>query len=276
MTLEDILEIDTCPFDETVLEAYIMGDYIPSTLLQIDLCNLIIRYLNLFWEKYQPDLIRTYTPNRIVGVHDEGQDECFAWGYEAMDIMHTTILVNGWKCINLHYESGDIECYDGSGGNRDEESGQFHTAYMEFLDKIEAEGFARKLLENEEELMKDAVSYTESAVLGILWNEKLSSYNELKKQNTDMIQEACKEEDFHISRLEQDIWMPFWLCFAGEKRECDGEEYGTFLLGNDGYNDYYYDRFDPNWVCRTFVMDQLLDIALKKLEDYIAAKKQAV
>ncbi len=43
----------------------------------------------------------------------------------------------------------------------------------------------------------------------------------------------------------------------------------------DGCKYYGFDNFDPNWLCKTFVMDQLLDLALKKLEDYIATKKLA-
>ena len=78
--------------------------------------------------------------------------------------------------------------------------------------------------------MNEAVRYTDYFNLGILLNEKLITYNALKKQDADLIQTVCKEEDLHISRLEHDIWMPFWVCFAEEKKECDGEEYGVFCL----------------------------------------------
>lgn len=71
MTLEDILKIDTCPFDDTVLDEYITGNYHASSPLRANLCNLILRYLNLFWEKYQPELVRTYDPTRLVGADDE-------------------------------------------------------------------------------------------------------------------------------------------------------------------------------------------------------------
>lgn len=273
MNLEDILAIDTSPFDETVLDECIAGEYNISSLLRIDLCNLILRYLKLFWEKYQSDLIRTHAPHRLVGAYDTEQEDYFLWDEEAADIMHTAVNLNGWKCICLCYDSGDIEIPGNSVNDEDAETEQFHKAYMKFLDACHVEGFARKFFENEENLMKDAICYTDSAYLGILLNEKLMKYNTLKKQHADMIQEVCKEEDLHISRLEHNIWMPFWVCFAEEKKECDGEEYGVFLLGSDGYNYYGFDRFDPNWVCKTFVMDQLLDIAIKKLEVYIAAKK---
>ncbi len=273
MNLEDILAIDTSPFDETVLDECIAGEYNISSLLRIDLCNLILRYLNLFWEKYQSDLIRTHAPHRLVGAYDTEQEDYFLWDEEAADIMHTAVNLNGWKCICLCYDSGDIEIPGNLGNDEDAETEQFHKAYMEFLDACHVEGFARKFFENEEKLMKEAVCYTDSANLGILLNEKLMKYNTLKKQHADVIREVCKEEDFHISRLEHNIWMPFWVCFAEEKKECDGEEYGVFLLGSDGCNYYGFDRFDPNWVCKTFVMDQLLDIAIKKLEVYIAAKK---
>lgn len=188
--------------------------------------------------------------------------------------MHTAVSVNGWKCIGLRHECGDIEVSDDSGGSGDSEEERFHKAYMEFLDECGVEGFARKFFENEEKLVKDAAYYTDYFELGILLNEKLIAYNALKKQDEDLIQVVCKEEDLHISRLEHDIWMPFWACFAEEKKECDGEEYGVFLLGCDGYNYYGFDNFDPNWVCKTFVMDQLLDIALKKLEAYTDAPKK--
>lgn len=273
MTLEDILKIDTCPFDDTVLDECLGSNYSGSSSLRAGLCNLILRYLNLFWEKYQPELVKTYDPQRLVGAYDAAQEDYCFWAEEASDVMHTAVSVNGWKCICLSHDSGDIELYSDSGSNGDAETEQFHKAYMEFLDECGVEGFARKFYENEEELMKEAVCYTDSATLGILLNEKLTAYNALKKQNLDLIQAVCKEEDLHISRLEHDIWMPFWVCFAEEKKECDGEEYGVFLLGCDGYNYYGFDNFDPNWVCKTFVMDQLLDIALKKLEAYTAAKK---
>lgn len=273
MTLEDILAIDTCPFDENVLDERIAGEFNVSYAMRSTLCNLILRYLNLFWEKYQPDLVRTYAPDRLVGVGDEGEDDYFFWVSEAESIMHTAVTVNGWQCICLQYNSGDIELSDVAENGDDSEDARFHEAYMKYLDACEVEGFARKFLENEEKLMKDVVCYTDDAVIGILLNEKLSAYTALKKKNAAMVQEVCKEEDLHISRLEHDIWMPFWVCFVEEKKEYNGEGYGVFLLGGDGYNYYYFDRFDPNWVCKTFVMDKLLDLALKKLEAYIAAKK---
>ncbi len=275
MTLEDILKIDTCPFDEDVLDECIAGEYNVDYAIQNTLCNLILRYLNLFWEKYQPELVRTYDPVRFVGAYDGAQEDYCFWAEEAADIMHTAVSVNGWKCVCLRHESGDIEFSGDSGSNGDSEMEQFHTAYMKFLDECRVEGFARKFFENEEKLVKEAVCYTDYFDLGILLNEKLIAYHTLKNQVEDLIQVVCREEDLHISRLEHDIWMPFWVCFAEEKKECDGEEYGVFLLGCDGYNYYGFDKFDPNWVCKTFVMDQLLDIALKKLEAYIAAKKVA-
>lgn len=275
MTLEDILKIDTCPFDDTVLDRCLTGSYYDSSALQADLYNLVLRYLNLFWEKYQPELVTTYAPQRLVGAYDDAQDAYCFWVEEASDIMQTAINVNGWKCICLNYESGDIEIPDDTGGNEKAEAERFHKAYMEFLDECSVDGFVRKFYENEEGLMSDAVHYTDNATLGILWNEKLMSYIAFKKQNPDLVQAVCKEEDLHISRLENDVWMPFWVCFAEEKKECDGEEYGIFLLGCDGYNYYGFDHFNPNWVFKTFVMDQLLDIALMKLEAYDAVKKTA-
>lgn len=274
MTLEDILKIDTCPFDDIVLDECLSGNCNTSPLLRADLCNLVLRYLNLFWEKYQPELVRTCDPKRLVGAYDEEQEDYCFWAEEASDIMYTAVNVNGWKCVCLNYDSGDIQINSDTGCNEDAENEQFHKAYMEFLDECGVDGFIRKFYENEEELMRDAVHYTDNATLGILLNEKLVSYIALKKQNPDLIQAVCKEEDLHISRLEHDIWMPFWVCFVEEKKECDGEEYSVFLLGCDGYNYYGFDNFDPNWVCKTFVMDQLLDIALKKLEVYTAIKKQ--
>ncbi len=274
MTLEDILKIDTCPFDDTVLDEYITGNYHASSPLRANLCNLILRYLNLFWEKYQPELVRTYDPTRLVGADDEAQEDYCFWDEEMSDIMHTAVNVNGWKCMCFRHECGDIEVSGDSGGSEDSEEERFHKAYMEFLDECGVEGFARKFFENEEKLVNEAVRYTDYFNLGILLNEKLITYNALKKQDADLIQTVCKEEDLHISRLEHDIWMPFWVCFAEEKKECDGEEYGVFLLGCDGYNYYSFDNFDPNWVCKTFVMDQLLDIALKKLEAYTDAPKK--
>lgn len=274
MTLEDILKIDTCPFDDTVLDECVAGNYNASPSLRANLCNLILRYLNFFWEKYQPEFVRTYDPERLVGAYDDAQEDYCFWAEEASDIMHVAVNVNGWKCICLNHDSGDIEIDSDSGCNGDAETERFHKAYMEFLDECGVDGFVRKFYENEEKLMKEAIQYTDRAILGILLNEKLTSYNALKKQNPELIQTICKEEDLHISRLEHDIWMPFWVCFAEEKKECDGEEYGVFLLGCDGYNYYGFDNFDPNWVCKTFVMDQLLDIALKKLEAYTAAQKK--
>lgn len=273
MTLEDILKIDTCPFDDDVLEQCVVGEYHTAPLFRNNLCNLIIRYLNLFWKKYQPDLVRTYTPDRLVGAFDKEEDSFLFWVEEAADIMYTAVNNNGWQCILLHYCSGDIDLPDNYREDQDAATEQFHEAYMEYLDECGVEGLARKFFENEEELMKDVIYYTEDAQLGILLNLKLSAYNMLKKKDAAMVQKVCKEEDLHISRLEQDIWMPFWVCFVEEKKECEGEEYGVFLLGSDGYNYYSFDHFDPNWVCKTFVMDQLLDIALKKLEVYIAANK---
>ena len=60
MTLEDILKIDTCPFDDTVLDECLTGNCYASSALRANLCNLILRYLNLFWQKYQPEIAVTY------------------------------------------------------------------------------------------------------------------------------------------------------------------------------------------------------------------------
>lgn len=271
MTLEDILKIDTCPFDENVLDECVAGEYNAPYEIRSSLCNLILRYLNLFWEKYQPNSIRTFAPDRIVGTNDVDEDEFMLWVEEAHDIMCKAANVSGWQCAYMRFYSGDIELSN-THGNKDAEA-EFHEAYMKYLDEYEMEDFERKIFENEEALMRDAVYYTDEAVIGILRNEKLSAYNALKKKDAAMIQEVCKEEDLHISELEHDIWMPFWVCFVEEKKEYEGKEYGVFLLGCDGYNYYQFDRFDPNWVCKTFVLNQLLDLALTKLEAYNATKK---
>ena len=81
MTLEDILKIDTCPFDDTVLDEYITGNYHASSPLRANLCNLILRYLNLFWEKYQPELVRTYDPTRLVGLLFLGRGDVGYYAY---------------------------------------------------------------------------------------------------------------------------------------------------------------------------------------------------
>lgn len=273
MTLEDILKIDTCPFDEDVLDECVAGEFQAPYEMRSSLCNLIVRYINLFWEKYQSDLVRTLAPDRIVGACDEDEDEFMLWISEAHDIMCTAVIINGWQCACLRFCSGDIEISSAHGNDEDTEAEQFHEAYMKYLDECEMEDSVRRFFENEEKLMREATCYTDEAEMGILLNKKLSAYNALKKKNAAMIQEVCKEEDLHISVLEHDIWKPFWVCFAEEKKEYEGEEYGVFLLGSDGYNYYNYDRFDPNWVCKAFVMDQLLDLALSKLEAYIATKK---
>lgn len=273
MTLEDILKIDTCPFDEDVLDECVAGEYNASYEIRSSLCNLILRYINLFWEKYQSDRVRTYAPDRIVGTDDVDEDEFVLWVEEAHDIMCTAANVNGWQCAYLRFYSGDIELSDAHGNGKGTEAEQFHEAYMKFLDEYEMRDYERKIFENEEELVRDVACYTDEAIIGILRNEKLAAYNALKKKNAAMIQEVCKEEDLHISELEHDIWMPFWVCFVEEKKEYEGEEYGVFVLGSDGYNYYHFDRFDPNWVCKAFVMDQLLALALTKLEAYIATKK---
>lgn len=273
MTLEDILKIDTCPFDDSVLDKFFGGDYNGSVSLQANMCNLILRYLNLFWRKYQPEMVRAYSPQRLVGVYDGEEDDYCFWVEEASDIMHTAVSVNGWECVCLNYESGDIKISDHPVNYGDAENEPFHKAYMEYLDECGVKGFVRKIFEKEEKKMRDAAFYADNAILGILLNEKLTAYNAFKKRNPDWVQTVCKEEDLHISKLEHDIWQPFLVCFVEEKRKCKGVEYGVFLLGCDGYSYFGFDNFDPNWVCKTFVMDQLLDIALGKMEAYIAAKK---
>lgn len=272
MTLEDILKIDTNPFDGDVLDECIGGEYFVTHIMWSSLYNLIVRYLNLFWEKYQPGLVKTYAPDRIIGRYDEDEDEDdpMFWIGEARDLMCTAIHTNGWQCACLRFCSGDIEISKDDGDTEEE---QFHEAYMKYLDAYELEDFERRIFENEEKLMRDAACYTDEAEIGILTNKKLSAYNALKKKNAAMVQEVCREEDIHISLLEYDIWKPFWICFVEEKKEFEGGEYGVFLLGSDGYNYFDFDRFDPNWVCKTFVMDQLLDLALTKLEAYIAANE---
>lgn len=62
MILEDILKIDTCPFDDTVLDECITGNYHASPPLRANLCNLVLRYLNLFGKSTSRSLSERMIP----------------------------------------------------------------------------------------------------------------------------------------------------------------------------------------------------------------------
>lgn len=271
MELKEILEIDTEPFSEDILEDFIFQDNYSASTYSNHFEILIMRYFYLFNQKYQIGMERVIENNRMLGIESTDYEDEIPWYYEdSRSLMDYAIGHFGWdfRCFNvdsIEVDNLTTDCFDSEEGRE-----KFNNYFLACLKKFEYDPKVIKMFLQEGEIAFNAHCGLEEGEIWIIYNEKLSNYLQLREQHQDIIEKICKVEDMHIHMMESTIWEPLYNCFYTEKKNCDGEPYLVLITGYDGYSGCGEENFNPNWVCRAYVFNELLDLVLKKLENYMS------
>lgn len=270
MELKEILEIDTEPFPEYILEDFMFQDYYSVSPYSNHFEILIMRYFYLFNKKYQIGMEWVIENNRMLGIESKDyKDEMPLYYEDSRVLMDYAIGHFGWdfRCLNvdsIEMDNLTTDCFDSEEGKE-----KFNNYFLACLEKFEYDPKVIKMFLQEGEIAFNAHCGLEEGEIWIIYNEKLSKYLKLREQHQDIIEIICKEEDAHIRMMELSIWEPLYNCFYEERKDCEGEPYLVLITGFDGYSGYGEEYFNPNWVCRAYKLSELLDSALKKLENYM-------
>lgn len=270
MELKEILKVDTEPFPEEVIEQLCgrSGYYEMPSNFTYHILSLIMRYFQLFDKKYQVGLKKALEDYQVLGLKADVDNEKFEYWYEDSRIlMDMAISCFNWD-VYCMYANWDREDSLAKGEN-------FHDTFLQYMETVDADLETKNILKQEESIIEEAACYLEEGSLWLMRNKKLEKYLSMRKQNMKLIEKLCKEEDKYIQIANEGIWTPLYDGFSYEKKEYNGIPYLIIVTGSDGYNYYGEECFNPNWICKAFVLDELLNLALDKLESGMAAVETA-
>lgn len=270
MELKEILKVDTEPIPEEFIEQLCgHGGYceMPSNFMY-HILSLTMRYFQLFDKKYQVGLEKALEDYQVLGLDVNPYDEKFeCWYEDSRILMDIAINCFNWD-VYCMYASWEWEYSL-------EKREDFHDAYLKYIETAGIDQKTKSIFKQEENMVEEAACYLEEGSLWMMRNKKLEKYLNLRKQNIKLIEKLCKEEDKYIQIADEGIWAPLYDGFSYEKKEYNGIPYLIIMTGSDGYNYYGEECFNPNWICKAFVLDELLNLALGKLENGMAAVSTA-
>lgn len=269
MKLEEILKIDTEPFDEDILEDVYYRAYGDSTMMPDSFAALIFRYCRKFDEQYGTSLVADMVIERVLP-EDAYDCDKLLWKENMDGVIFGAMMEGGWymEWIGTYIE--DLRILIEETGESEKE---FPEAFKKFLDDIYEDCFVKSCLLEEKETIQE-VCWLEDSMVGILWNSSLERYNQYRKGNEKVIATICPEEDKGIAILQDLVWEPYVMWHTQKTGVCKGKKYGLVILGCDGYN--YCDTTDinPNWIFRIIKLGWLLKLAWEKIDCYEDEKRK--
>lgn len=266
--LEEILSVNTEPFDEDILKDVYYEGYYNSPRMLDSFAVLIFLYYKKFDEQYGTSLAVGIDMEQVLA-EAAYDDENFLWRENIVSVIYETLCESGW---NIHWLTDCLEGFSAvkeKSGDSDEE---FHKAYKEFLNDLYKNCFVKSCLLKEEEEIRDA-GWLEESLVGLLWNDDYDRYKQYKKKNKQVIETICPKEDMGICILEEEVWNPYVMWYSQKTGIHRGKKYSLIVLGCDGYNYCSYEDINPNWIFRILKMGWLLQSALEKIDCYEKEKQ---
>lgn len=278
MRYEDVKEMEEIPFDEDVLGELCSPAY-ASPMLPDVYAVLILRYYRKYDEQYGTNLTDgVEIPQLIPEREDKYGDDIF-WYEEIPDVMEKAMAASGWDVVWINTTVEELQEAVVDMNDIEAQKDNFHYAYTNYLDELFTDGFVKSCFMQEEETAMETTEYLEDGHLGIMWNEKLQKYMRYRTEKKDVVAVLCPEEDRCIEMLSEDIWEPYMVAHVQDMVEYGGKEYSGWkycriVLGCDGYNYYWFESINPNWICSAIKLSRMLDLALEKLESYEKGKEK--
>lgn len=272
MKFEDVLCMDEAPFDVDILERVYYSPYCNSPSMPNIYAILIFNYFMKFDERYGTQLTNCIDVVQILSMK-EGDEDILLWNEDAPLLMQAALWESGWisvwfSCSDDLSNLTDKEPYSEKGRE------QFHEKYPDYIEKHLADSFVRSCFLQEEDNVYEATFEMDEGYFGIIWNYKLDMYEKLQEKNRKLISALCPEEDRYISCLKEEVWKPYIDAYVRDTENCEGTKYVRVMIGCDGYNFFYFDAIDPNWICKAAKLGKMLDIVLEKIEDFLCSHKK--
>lgn len=264
MKLEDIREMETEPFDEEILESVYFHEYGTSAMMPDGFAALIFLYFRKFDERYGTRLTKFVDIGRVLPSFMDDADELL-WNDNIEYVISEAMHEGGWQMDWFQtYDDRLSEMLEGKNDSPE----AFHEAFNQLLDEIYIDCFAKSCFLQEEEEMRETITYLEESEVCVMWNSNLERYKKYRKENKEVVAAICPEEDHYISILQEDVWMPFVAAFTQKKSVYEDITYCLVVLGCDGYNYCTSTDIDPNWILKAIKLGWVLRLALEKIDCY--------
>ncbi len=260
---EEAAQIDTEPFDSGLLDEIYIRPYAQEVFMSDAFAALLFRYFELFDRKYGTDISCDVDIERIIGYSREEEMDHLLWYREAADLLMRAMDNSGWYIGTISRE--EVRDYLDNTEELLEDEVLFRKEYQKCVDDIFEDSFLKDALLRESKVMKEIIEEMEEGNLVIVWNPELNDYMKFREEHPDIIEAVCKDEDWWIIKLEEDIWEPYMAFFREEKDIMDGKAYCKVVLGY--YMDSYvsFEAINPNWICKAVKLNKMLQLANEKL-----------
>ncbi len=259
---EDIVQIDTEPFDTDVLEEIYVRPYATEVYMTDCFALLMFHYFQIFDKRYGTHIAGGLEIGRTIGYNDDLD----FWYLEAASLLENAMYDCGWCVEPVSTEFLKEYLADEDRAWKDED--YFQQGYRRCLDTVLDDCFLKDVLLAEWETAMDAIGRLEEGYLVIVWNPELHTYMQFREEHSDVIEAACKGEDQWIIKLEEDIWEPYMAFYECKKREISGKSYCSVELGCDGYSFVSFEAINPNRICRAVKLYKMLQLANEKIERF--------
>lgn len=276
MTYQEIMRIDTEPFDIDVLEEIYDG-YSGITISAV-YALILFHYYRKFDQVYGTNLTACVDiPRGLINERmelDMDQDDTTVYWYETAPVLlDAAMLESGWNQFWIDMND-ELICaaFDHSDTPKDCKE-TFHQNYTRYLDENLEDCLVKTACRREEDTLYEAREYLESGYMGIFWNEQLTDYMNFRRKSREVVQAACPEEDAAIARLEEEVWEPYGMFLVEKKENVEDWAYGVVVIGCDGYNWTDHSSINPNWIPAAIKLKMLLDLAMEKIRRYREQEK---
>lgn len=269
MKFEEIREMETEPFDEEILESVYCGPYDSSAMMSDGYAVLILLYFMKFDERYGTRLAKFVDIEQILPNFMDDSDRLL-WRENIDSVINQTMHESGWDMEWLiTYDERLRMVLEEEGDSKE----AFHEVFKDFLDEIYYDCFVKSCFLQEEEEIRETIEYLEEGEVGIMWNSNLERYEKYHKKNKEIVAAICPEEDYYISILQEDVWMPYVASYTQKKSVCEDRMYGMVVLGCNGYSFCSSIDINPNWILKAIKLGWMLQLALEKIDCYENAKR---
>lgn len=270
MTFKEIMEIDQEPFDDDMIER--LCDYRKNLpyLMENIMTYLVERYFKIFADQYRLNLAVSEGHFIMTGqAAEDAEDYEFEYLSAGYYLCASAFESLGWSFLTVDLENDEFQSSDDESVEREWASEQIRY-WVEH--NAEAGEMDLEMMLRERDIWLDTVKYMEYGSLFFFWNDKLSNYLKIRKDDPDLIEQTCKNENAEIDKLLKNIWFPtVYFDNCSEGGVC-GRSYGLISLGCNGEIEVGFDSFNPNWITRAFVLERLLSLALSKIQSSFVKK----
>lgn len=256
LTLEELKEIDREPFNEEYLRKIVSPSNIIPKKLQYIMCSLVSQYFKLFGSLYGINFEINIFNSFLSKKELEYEEDLFVWVNYVQELFQQVTDILHWKFIIIEYEHE----YEHEEDDRSE--GIFYNSLKHYLKLSTYDEIEKKIIWKNRDILYETNTFLDYGYCVLLYNPKLREF----RQESSNYKNICKEESDMINSLLSEVWIPFYYDYSYRQDKIRSLDYVYYEFGDSGESTVGFETFNPNWICKAFVLDQLLDLALDKIK----------